>query len=108
MQPEVKVEISQAAYADIARRAVIEVDGVVGTARDPLFGIFGRFRKGYKAGGVKVKPGRKGVELTVSVVLAHGRDIWETLSAARTRIAGRIEDMTGTPAEVEITVKAVS
>jgi len=108
MEPEIIVEITPAAYADIARRAVTEVEGVVGTARDPLFGIFGRFTGNYKAGGVKVKPVDGKLNLSVDVVLAHGKDIWKTLSAARDRITQRVKEMTNTDVNVEIAVKAIS
>ncbi|HHN46279.1 MAG TPA: Asp23/Gls24 family envelope stress response protein [Planctomycetes bacterium] len=108
MTPEVKVDVAAAAYADIARIAVVEVKGVVGTARDPLFGIFGKFRRGYRAGGVKVETGKDGVRLTVDVVLAHGHDIWKILDAARQRVTERVKEITDADVKVDMTVKAIS
>lgn len=108
MGMDVKVEISPAAYADIARRAVTEIEGVIGTARDPFYGIFGKFRRGYRAGGVKVEREKDGVHLSVDVVLKHGYDIRKTLMAAREKIMEQVKAMTDTAARVDIALKAIA
>jgi uncharacterized alkaline shock family protein YloU len=108
MAVNVVVDISPAAYADIARRAAREVEGVMGTARDPFFGIFGKFRRGYRAGGVKVESDREGVRLSVDVVLKHGCDIRKTLAAAREKITDRVKELTDTSVKVDIALKAIA
>lgn len=107
---DARVEYSLAFYADVARRAAAEADGVVGTARDPLLGLIGRVGRGYSRGGVRVyAEADGGVCMDVNIVVSFGSNLKDAVRRAHESIVQRVSGMSGTvPRRVVVAVKGVS
>ena len=106
---DLRMNYSLAFYAEVARRAAAEAEGVVGTARDPFLGLIGRISRGYNRGGVRVYQEGEGIFLEVDIVAAYGHDLRRVLRNAQHLIARRIEEMSGEPpARVTVAVKGVA
>ena len=85
------VRVSEAALAEIVRRAVASVDGV-------------RLRKGRRRLGVELEDGRARAELQLAV--AYGRVLPEVSAAVQERVAAALERMFDVEVEaVDVTVE---
>ena len=106
---ETRIAYTLAFYADVARRAAAEVEGVVGTARDPFLGLIGRISTGYNRAGVRVYEEDGGICLEVDIVAAFGNDLRDVLRRAQKNVVNRVSGMTGSsPERVMVAVKGVA
>lgn len=106
---ESRITYTLAFYADVARRAAAEVDGVVGTARDPFLGLIGKISRGHNRAGVRVYEENGGVCMEVDIVAAFGHDLRDVLRRAQKNVVNRVTEMTGTaPEHVTVAVKGVA
>lgn len=107
---DASVSYSLAFYADVARRAASEAEGVVGTAHDPLLGLIGRVRKGYSRGGVKVHRAADGaILMEVGIVVRYGSDLVDVVHSVQGLVIERLTMMSGLPPkQVTVSVRSVA